>query len=164
MGLAANIRRDIRFAGGLYRLLKRIKPITLDSDVLLCDDIEEAVDKFADHVALEDENRRLTCSDTAPCQLHNNCSGKHAGFLTLNRHLGGEAEYVEVDHPVQKAVRAATEEVAGEASAGYGIDGCSAPNFAGSIGALRLAEMPSPSTRRVSAGSMMPSSHSRAVA
>ena len=60
MGLAANIRRDIRFAGGLYRLLKRIKPITLDSDVLLCDDIEEAVDKFADHVALEDENRRLT--------------------------------------------------------------------------------------------------------
>jgi hypothetical protein len=42
-----------------------------------------------------------------PCQLHNNCSGKHAGFLTLNRHLGGGAEYVEVDHPVQKAVRAA---------------------------------------------------------
>ena len=60
MGLAANIRRDIKFAGGLYRLLKRIKPITLDSDVLLCDDIEEAVDKFADNVAVEDENRRLT--------------------------------------------------------------------------------------------------------
>ena len=60
MGLAANIRRDMKFAGGLYRLLKRIKPITLDSDVLLCDDIEEAVDKFADHVALEDESRRLT--------------------------------------------------------------------------------------------------------
>ena len=26
-----------------------------------------------------------------PCQLHNNCSGKHAGFLTLNRRLGGGA-------------------------------------------------------------------------
>ena len=24
-----------------------------------------------------------------PCQIHNNCSGKHAGFLTLNKHLGG---------------------------------------------------------------------------
>lgn len=60
MGLAANIRRDIRFASGLYRLLKRIKPITLDSDVLVCDDIEEAVDKFPDNVALEDEHRRLT--------------------------------------------------------------------------------------------------------
>ncbi|MEG0819453.1 MAG: AMP-binding protein, partial [Brevundimonas sp.] len=42
------------------RLLKRIKPITLDSDVLVCDDIEEAVDKFPDNVALEDETRRLT--------------------------------------------------------------------------------------------------------
>jgi len=60
MGLAANIRRDMKFAGGLYRLLKRIKPITLDSDVLVCDDIEEAVDKFPDNVALEDETRRLT--------------------------------------------------------------------------------------------------------
>lgn len=74
-----------------------------------------------------------------PCQLHNNCSGKHAGFLTLNRHLGGGAEYVEVDHPVQKAVRAATEEVAGEASAGYGIDGCSAPNFALTLAGLGRA-------------------------
>lgn len=33
-----------------------------------------------------------------------------------------------------------------------------------SIGALRLADRPRPSTRRVSAGSMMPSSHSRALA
>ena len=33
-----------------------------------------------------------------------------------------------------------------------------------SIGALSDADNPSPSTRRVSAGSMMPSSHSRAVA
>jgi L-asparaginase II len=65
-----------------------------------------------------------------PCQIHNNCSGKHAGFLTLNRHLGGGPEYVDPDHPVQRAVRAAFEEVTAEASPGYGIDGCSAPNFA----------------------------------
>ena len=44
MGFVANIRRDVRFARGLFRLLKRIKPIELDSDVLLCDDFEEAVD------------------------------------------------------------------------------------------------------------------------
>ncbi len=60
MGLAANIRRDLKFAAGLRRLLKRIKPITLDSDVLVCDDFEEAVDKFGDNVALEDETRSLT--------------------------------------------------------------------------------------------------------
>ncbi|MBK4214473.1 asparaginase [Paracoccus caeni] len=76
-----------------------------------------------------DENRRLTCSDSAPCQLHNNCSGKHAGFLTLNRHLRGGPEYVDPSHPVQRAVKAAFEEVTGETSPGYGIDGCSAPNW-----------------------------------
>ena len=35
------------------------------------------------------ERHRLRAAGEAPCQLHNNCSGKHAGFLTLNRHLGG---------------------------------------------------------------------------
>ena len=38
------------------------------------------------------------------------------------------------------------------------------PNFVGSIGAFSAAERERPSTRRVSAGSMIPSSHSRAVA
>ena len=74
-----------------------------------------------------------------PCQIHNNCSGKHAGFLTLNRHLGGGAEYVDVDHPVQRAAKAAFEEVTGMTSPGFGIDGCSAPNFATSLQALARA-------------------------
>ncbi|MFX0546395.1 asparaginase [Roseovarius sp. S1116L3] len=69
----------------------------------------------------------------APCQFHNNCSGKHAGFLTLNRHLGGAADYIELDHPVQRACLSAFEETTGEASPGYGIDGCSAPNFLTSL-------------------------------
>jgi len=68
-----------------------------------------------------------------PCQVHNNCSGKHAGFLTLNRHLGGDADYELPAHPVQKAVRAAFEEVTGMDSPGFGIDGCSAPHFASTL-------------------------------
>ena len=60
MGLVANIRRDMRFAKGLRRLLKRIKPIDLDSPDLICDDWEEAVDKFPDHVAIEDDRVALT--------------------------------------------------------------------------------------------------------
>lgn len=60
MGLVANIRRDLRFIGGLRRLLNRIKPIALDSPVLVCDDFEEAVDKFADNIAVQDEHRSLT--------------------------------------------------------------------------------------------------------
>ena len=84
-------------------------------------------------------NKALTCSDTKPCQIHNNCSGKHAGFLTLTRHLHAGPEYVDPDHAVQKAVRTAFEEVTGEASPGYGIDGCSAPNFATSVHGLARA-------------------------
>lgn len=84
-------------------------------------------------------NKALTCSDTAPCQLHNNCSGKHAGFLTLARHLGAGPEYVELDHPVQRAVKTAFEEVTQETSAGFGIDGCSAPNFACTLTGLARA-------------------------
>ena len=74
-----------------------------------------------------------------PCQMHNNCSGKHSGFLTLNKHLGGNPEYVAPDHPVQLACKAAFEEVTGEASPGYGIDGCSAPNFATTLHGMARA-------------------------
>ena len=81
----------------------------------------------------------LIKTDRQPCQLHNNCSGKHAGFLTLNRHLGGDPEYTLPDHPVQQAVRQAFEEVTGMTSPGFGVDGCSAPNFATSLSALAFA-------------------------
>jgi L-asparaginase II len=75
----------------------------------------------------------------APCQIHNNCSGKHTGFLTLARHLGAGPEYVDLDHPVQRAVHAAFVDVTGEASPGYGIDGCSAPNFLTTVAGLARA-------------------------
>ena len=87
----------------------------------------------------KDEKRRLICSDESPCQMHNNCSGKHAGFLTLNRHLGGDADYIHPDHPVQLAMRQTFEEVTGETSPGFGVDGCSAPNFATSLRGLATA-------------------------
>jgi L-asparaginase II len=86
-----------------------------------------------------EERNRLIKSDESPCQLHNNCSGKHCGFLTVTQHLKAGPEYVEIDHPLQRAIRAATEEVTGEAIAGYGIDGCSAPNFAMSVAGLARA-------------------------
>ncbi|MBP9185264.1 MAG: asparaginase, partial [Fuscovulum sp.] len=83
-----------------------------------------------------DERDRLIRAHEAPCQLHNNCSGKHSGFLTVVQHLKAGPEYVEIDHPLQLAIRAATEEVTGETVAGWGVDGCSAPNFAMSLGGL----------------------------
>jgi len=82
------------------------------------------------------ERDRLIGAHEGPCQLHNNCSGKHSGFLTVVKHLKAGPEYVELDHPLQVAIKAAFEEVTDETSAGWGIDGCSAPNFAGSVHGL----------------------------
>ncbi|RUS60296.1 asparaginase [Pseudorhodobacter sp. E13] len=85
------------------------------------------------------ERNRLIKTDESPCQYHNNCSGKHAGFLMLNKHMGGHSEYVEADHPIQIAIRNSFEEVTGETSRGYGIDGCSAPNYSTSVHGLARA-------------------------
>ncbi len=86
-----------------------------------------------------DERDRLIIARESPCQLHNNCSGKHAGFLMLGQHMGAGSDYVDPDHPVQRAARAAFEEVTGLPSPGFGIDGCSAPNFATSVAGLAHA-------------------------
>lgn len=88
----------------------------------------------------------------APDPIHNNCSGKHAGFLTVAQHLGAGADYVAPDHPVQRAVRDALETLAGEPSPGHGIDGCGAPNFALTLTGLaramaRFGDTPNDSVR-----------------
>ncbi len=85
------------------------------------------------------ERARLAVAHEVPCQLHNNCSGKHSGFLTMNKHLKGGSEYTEVNHPLQVAIKQAFEEATGEDSPGWGIDGCSAPNFATSVTGLARA-------------------------
>jgi L-asparaginase II len=68
-----------------------------------------------------------------PCRLHNNCSGKHTGFLTLARHLRVSVEgYERPDHPVQVLVREAIADMSGldARNMPVGIDGCAAPNYA----------------------------------
>lgn len=64
--------------------------------------------------------------------LYNNCSGKHAGFLTLTRHLGVDPQrYLDPEATTQRAVRAAVAETTGlaEADLQFAIDGCSAPTW-----------------------------------
>lgn len=75
-------------------------------------------------------------------QLHNNCSGKHAGFLAWCIQHGAPLDsYVEPAHPLQQAVRQSLAEVAGLAPDAMptGIDGCSAPNFALPLSRLALS-------------------------
>jgi len=111
-------------------------------------DLNEADLRCGGHMPEDQEAlKELICGDHCFDQTHNNCSGKHSGFLTLNKHLGGGSEYIEIDHPVQKAVKAAIEEMAGEDTKGYAIDGCSAPNFGLTLQgfARALAHMADPS-------------------
>ncbi len=77
--------------------------------------------------------------DTAPPpglaydERHNNCSGKHAGFLAYCvQHGQPMANYVAIDHPLQQAIRRDVARVVGMSpdALKVGIDGCSAPNFA----------------------------------
>jgi L-asparaginase II len=70
--------------------------------------------------------------------LHNNCSGKHAGFLCVACATGADhRRYVDPDHPVQRAVKAAIEALAGVTiSDPPAVDGCSAPNWRVPLAAL----------------------------
>jgi L-asparaginase II len=102
--------------------------------------LEEADLRCGPQAPADDEDRdRLVREGRRPEQVHNNCSGKHTGFLMLTRHLGGGPEYVDPDHPVQRAVLAAFEDVTGQESPGHAIDGCSAPNLATTLRGLATA-------------------------
>ncbi|HWA90686.1 MAG TPA: asparaginase [Rhizomicrobium sp.] len=76
-----------------------------------------------------------------PTRVHNNCSGKHTGFLTVARHWDIATEgYERPEHPVQNAILQTLSElsdVTGDIP--YGIDGCAAPNFALPLAALARA-------------------------
>jgi L-asparaginase II len=66
----------------------------------------------------------------APSALHNNCSGKHTGFLATARHRGEPTRgYIAPDHPVQQRVRTVLEAMSGLdlSRAPRGIDGCGIP-------------------------------------
>ncbi|MEO6277270.1 asparaginase [Roseateles sp.] len=82
--------------------------------------------------------------------LHNNCSGKHSGFVCvaclMARNAGADpAEfargYVAAQHPVMREVSAALSATTGVDVEGAprGIDGCSIPTFALPLRALALA-------------------------
>ena len=84
----------------------------------------------------------LARSGGAPSALHNNCSGKHAGFLCVAcaasvDHRG----YVAAHHLVQREVRAAVESLTGIGLTAdvCGVDGCSIPTWGVPLERLALA-------------------------
>ena len=85
--------------------------------------------------------RALVRSGAKPSALHNNCSGKHAGFLCLACASGWPARgYETVASPVQREVKGAIEAMTG-AALGEDVcatDGCSIPTYAVPLRALAL--------------------------
>ncbi|WP_064681864.1 asparaginase [Rhizobium bangladeshense] len=69
----------------------------------------------------------------APTALHNNCSGKHSGFICTccHQHIDPKG-YVGYEHPLQVEIRAAMESLTGAVlgAEACGTDGCSIPTYA----------------------------------
>jgi L-asparaginase II len=75
----------------------------------------------------------LARAGRTPTALHNNCSGKHAGFLCAACALGAAPDaYAAPEHPVQRAVKAILEDLGGAPipDERRATDGCSVPTFA----------------------------------
>ena len=83
--------------------------------------------------------KAMAAAGAQPSALHNNCSGKHAGFVCLGCLMAEGRErraflsgYVRPDHPVMREVTAALQAATGFdlATAAVGTDGCSIPTYA----------------------------------
>ncbi len=86
--------------------------------------------------------RALAAAGEEPSALHNNCSGKHAGFVCLACGLDEDPRgYSRAEHRVQQAVRGALEDLTGASHEEdvLGIDGCSIPTYAIPLPALAFA-------------------------
>ncbi|CAD5371615.1 Asparaginase [Rubrivivax sp. A210] len=114
--------------------------------------------------------KALAAAGQAPSALHNNCSGKHAGFVCLGCLMaekgaqGGDRRaflrgYVGPGHPVMREVTAALQAATGcdLARMPVGTDGCSIPAHAIPLRQLALA------FARVATGVGLSAEHARAA-
>jgi len=110
--------------------------------------------------------REMAARGQTPTALHNNCSGKHAGFVCLGCHMaaGRDARafvkgYVDGGHAVMREVTHALQSATGWdlSTTARGIDGCSIPTFAIPLRHLALA------FARVATGHGLDNDHARAA-
>ena len=81
-----------------------------------------------------------------PTRAHNNCSGKHSGFLSTAVHLKEKTKgYINYEHSVQQRLLGILEQMCGQnlGDVPRGIDGCGIPTIAIPVGhhALGMAKM-----------------------
>ena len=81
----------------------------------------------------ETAGRALAANGQTPSALHNNCSGKHGGFICVSCHAGVSPRgYIQGDHIAQREAKAAIEALTGARLDAQveGVDGCGIPAFA----------------------------------
>lgn len=92
--------------------------------------------------------KAMAAAGDTPSALHNNCSGKHAGFVCLGCLMADDQDrraflsgYVRPEHPVMREVTASLQSTTGWnlAATPVGTDGCSIPTFAIPLRHLALA-------------------------
>lgn len=110
--------------------------------------------------------KALARAGACPTALHNNCSGKHAGFVCLGCLMADGRDvaafvrgYVQPGHPLMREVTAALQAATGWdlARTPRGTDGCSIPTYAIPLRHLALA------FARVASGEGLAPGHARAA-
>lgn len=94
------------------------------------------------HAPFDAETRQaLFAAGRKPGRIHNNCSGKHAGFLHLAAACGDPLDrYLDPESAGQREVNAAVAAMAGlPGPVPTGLDGCGAPTFVLPLAALATA-------------------------
>lgn len=89
----------------------------------------------------EEAGRHLAMEGETPSALHNNCSGKHAGFLAYLKQMKvNPTGYTDLEHPLQQKIARVIEELCEVdlSNAPVGIDGCAIPTWAIPLKSLAL--------------------------
>jgi L-asparaginase II len=86
------------------------------------------------------EKEKISWGDKPPSQLAQNCSGKHAGMLITCQQSGWDMNsYLDLNHPLQVAIKNEIQVLSGEKVSATCVDGCGAPLFAISLIGLAKA-------------------------
>ena len=116
---------------------------------------EDALQNPPDLPLAPDVRDALLRAGGEPSRVLMNCSGKHAAMLATCVHNGWDTgSYLDISHPLQRAIAETFADATGEPIAHTAVDGCGAPLLSTSLGGLargfvRLATATDGAERRV---------------
>lgn len=88
----------------------------------------------------KNQTNNLIKSNTKPNKLHNNCSGKHLGMLSVCKKNKWDLKtYLNIKHPLQQRILKNIKELSNTNKIWLGTDGCGAPTFSLPIKNIALA-------------------------